>query len=132
VWDNRTTAPASDQVRLRAAQIISASEQAPERLTVNCAFDVAFEYEILAPIGCFNLSVVLHNQDDVYVLATTSVGEPRWDDRAFPAGLFHSRFRVNGSLLNTGRYRLTLLFVENRNNVVLQVDHVLAFEIHEG
>ncbi len=132
VWSDFSKAPTGGGVRMMSAQLVlDGISNEGNGLTTSTSFDIEFTYELVRAIKCFNLSVTLFNQDDVYVFSSTSAGEPNWDSRPFTLGKYTSKFRINGGLLNVGTYRLSVLFVENRNSALLMINDVVGFTVEE-
>lgn len=89
---------------------------------------VAIELRILCRRELPNLdaTVELRTLDDVIVLHD---GAAVNDEQNCPAGCYDVRFEIPGSLLNCGRYRVGLIFGQNRSYVVLNLADVMTFEI---
>ena len=49
----------------------------------------------------------------------------------FPDALFQSECLVPGNLLNEGKYRVSLLIVENSATIVYQYDHLVTLVIQD-
>ena len=132
IWEEPTTAPGNDLVRLRRASIRPLEEESFAMLTVRNPFDLEFEFWNLQPDARLNLSVVLYNDEGVPVFNTGPVNERKWNGRPFPAGLFRSVCHVPGDLLNDGTYRVQLHVVRDESVVIFRLDDLLVFEIHEA
>jgi lipopolysaccharide transport system ATP-binding protein len=131
VWDDAATAPGNEWIRLHRVRIVRDDGGDPAQLTLDSPFAVEFCYWNLRPDTRLNLSVVFNTSDGVCAFATTTVEEPAWHGRPFPAGLFRSVCRVPGRLLNEGTYRLTVHLAKDMSKAVWTQQDVLAFDVHE-
>jgi lipopolysaccharide transport system ATP-binding protein len=130
-WENISTAPGNELVRLHSASIRPVEHETSDLLTVRSPFDLEFEFWNLQPDARLNLSVVLINEEGVPVFNTGPVNEARWHGHPFPVGLFRSVCRVPGNFLNDGTYRIQLYVVRDESVVLFRLDDLLVFEIHE-
>ena len=131
-WENISTAPGNELVRLHSASIRPVEHETSDLLSVRSPFDLEFEFWNLQPDARLNLSVVLYNQEGTPVFNTGTGEEPEWHGHPFPAGLFRSVCRVPGNLLNDGTYRIQLHVVRDESVVIFRLDDLLVFEIHES
>ena len=122
IWDDPAMAPGNGSVRLRRAAARPEGGTTADPIIVSTTFVVEFEYWNLEPRSILNLSLVFYTEDDVIAFNTTSLGEPTWDGRPYPSGLFMSSCRVPGNLLNDGAYRVRLLVVKDRGHVLFELD----------
>jgi len=91
-----------------------------------------FEYWNLVPGAYLNLSVVVSTKEGYPVFNTGWGGEPIWQDKPFPAGLFRSRFDIPGDLLNDGTHRVHLYVVKDQTLVIYDLDDILVFDVEEA
>ncbi len=132
IWEDPTTAPGNESVRLRRASIKPLKQESFDMLTVRSPFDLEFEFWNLQPNARLNLSIVLYNEEGAPVFNTGPADEPKWHGHPFPAGLFRSVCHVPGNLLNDGTYRIQLHVVRDESVVIFRLDDLLVFEIHES
>jgi lipopolysaccharide transport system ATP-binding protein len=131
VWDTPESAPGNDQIRLRSVRLVVPKGETDDALTIKTPFDVEFEYWNLKDNCRLNLSMCVHNEDNICVFTTTSCKEKRWDGQPFPKGLFRSTCEIPADLLNDGMYRISVLFVEDTSVVVSVQNDLLTFEVHD-
>jgi lipopolysaccharide transport system ATP-binding protein len=131
VWDKAESAPGNDRIRLQAVRLVLPPGVTDDTLTIKTPFDIEFEYRNLKENCRLNLSMFLHNEDNVCVFNTTSFKESRWDGIAFPKGVFRSKCEIPADLLNDGVYRVSVLFVEDTSIVINAQKDLLEFEVHD-
>ncbi len=131
-WPTPAEAPGNDKVRLRRVRVRPVDEQKHSIITVRTPLIVEFEYWNLVPDTKLNLSVRVINGLGIDAFVTTSVTDPHWHGKAFPAGLFVSQMIIPGDLLNDGPYSLTVLFVENAAYPIYQYHDVLHFDVQDS
>ena len=131
MWDDITTAPGNDEVRIRRACVRPESGTYSESITIRTPLELEFEYWNLRPDAYLNLSMILYNEQGTMVLNTAPVHEPVWHGRPFPAGLFRSTCHVPADLLNDGIHRVGLLVVTDQANVIFHQEDILAFHVQD-
>ena len=131
VWDTPESAPGDDRIRLRSVRLVLPAGVTDDTLTVKTPFEVEFEYRNMKDNCRLNLSMFVHNEDNVCVFVTTSCKERRWDGLAFPKGVFRSTCSIPADLLNDGVYRVSVLFVEDTSVVIGGQNDLLTFDVHD-
>jgi lipopolysaccharide transport system ATP-binding protein len=134
VWDDPATAPGNETVRLRAVRVYPEGGSPSDPLTVRTPVVLEFEYWNLQPATVLNLSLHLVNEEGVLVFASGSgkAETKGWEEgRPLPAGLFRSRCRVPGGLLNDGVHTAQLLAVKDQSVVIHSYPDVLSFDVRE-
>lgn len=129
VWENLSSAPGDDDVRLRRACVRPEGDTPAGVITTETPLVLEFEYWNLLPNQCLNVSLHLFNEDGVRLFNTSPSREPVWHGKPLPVGLFKSVCHIPGNLLNDGRIRVQLLFVRDRSVVIHKVDNVLTFDV---
>jgi lipopolysaccharide transport system ATP-binding protein len=132
VWPDRDTAPGNESVRVHSARVVRLDGARIETLDTRTPFSLEFAYWNLKAGARLNLSVSLYNHEGNCVFTTTTVNEPYWHGKEFPAGLYRSICRVPGDLLNDGSYRVMLLVVQDLAHVLYYHEDIVVFEIHDS
>ena len=132
VWPDPSTAPGTDQVRLRSARVYPESGLPSEPITIRTPFALEFEYWNLKPGMHLNLSLHVYNEQGIIAFNAAPINEPVWHGRPFPAGLFRSVCHVPGDLLNDGLYRVQLLVVRDEGAILHIENDVLMFDVRDS
>ena len=132
VWDNPDEAPGGDEVRLHAIRLIPEGNTTVELMNTGTPLVIEIQYWSLKPDTKLNLNIALYNQEEVCVFSSNSSGEPAWEDKPVPAGLFRTQCHVPGNMLNDGGYRVSLLVMKDRATVVYRDNDALVFEIQDN
>jgi len=130
-WADPDSAPGNETVRLCSARVRPVQAEQTDEITVRTPFVIEFEYWNLKPQARLNLSLVVYTEDGTIAFNTGPIGEPVWNGKPFPAGLFRSVCHVPGDLLNDGIHRLLLLVVENGAHIIYRHEDVLTFEVKD-
>jgi lipopolysaccharide transport system ATP-binding protein len=130
-WDAPETAPGNEWIRVHKLRVVQDDNQPEGLLDIDSPLSIECLYWNLKPDTHLNLSIVFFRDPDLCAFATTSVAEPNWRGRPFPAGLFRTVCRVPGRLLNDGVYRITVMFVKDASIPVFVQENALAFEVYE-
>jgi lipopolysaccharide transport system ATP-binding protein len=131
VWDDITSAPGNDRVRLHRARAVPEQAADANTVDIHSSFTLEFEYWNLDKASVLNISINLITDTGVVAFNTTTLGESTWDGKPFPKGLFRSTCRIPGDLLNDGTHRVELLVVRDRGNIVFRMEDALVFDVHE-
>lgn len=125
------TAIGNDRIRVRRIRILPAEGNPNEPITMVTPVRLEFEYWNLQPT-LLNLSLHLFTSDGILAFNTAPVHETYWMTNEHPKGLFKSVCEIPGYLLNSGIYRVEVLFVENQARIIYQVTDALVFDVSEA
>ena len=131
VWEDMSSAPGNDRVRLHRASVSSVDGATDQTFTIKTPLRFDFDYWNLQPATALHPSVVVYNEEGVPIFNTGPINEPRWQGRPFPVGLFRSTCYVPGDLLNDGQHRVWLYLVEDGGAVLHRYEDILVFEVRE-
>jgi lipopolysaccharide transport system ATP-binding protein len=130
-WEEIETAPGNEQVRIRRVSVFPAEGLPSDLISVKTPVIMEFEYWNLRPDAYLNLSVIVSSKEGNPIFNTGSGGEPVWDSKPFPVGLFRSRFHIPGDLLNDGTHRVHLYVVKDQSVVIFGIEDILVFDVEE-
>ena len=125
VWNDESTAPGDDRVRLRSVRVIPDADS-EEPITLHTPLKIEFEYWNYVPGEMLNVSMVLNNFEEACIFASVSDFEPR------PAGLIRHTVEIPGDLLNAGSYYINLIIVKDASVGILLRNKVVSFEVVES
>jgi lipopolysaccharide transport system ATP-binding protein len=130
-WADPANAPGNEIVRLRSASVFPEQGSPFDEITVQSPVVLEFEFWNFQPGATLNLSMHLINDQGVTVFASGSGKDKLWRG-PYPVGLFRSRCRIPGGLLNDGAHSILLLVVKNNNTVISSHPDLLSFEVREA
>ena len=125
VWEDGLTAPGNERVRLRSVRVLPQTNSG-EPITVHTPLRIEFSYFNFVPETTLNVSMLLHNLEEVCVFVTASDFAPR------PAGLIRHTVEIPGDFLNAGSYYVNMIIVKDASTGILFQNNVVAFEVVEG
>jgi lipopolysaccharide transport system ATP-binding protein len=131
-WAQDDPSVRHELLQLVATRVRPVGESSTETLSVHDAFDLEFDYLVREPDVLLNLSIYLTTQDEVCAFNVTSLHEPNWDGKRFPAGRFRTSARIPGDLLNAGRYTVSVLFVRDRSVPIIKINDVLSVDVNDS
>jgi len=131
VWDERSTAPGNDKVRLRRACVRPIGGSPDDPITTRTPFVIEFEYWNLQPGAHLNLRFQLHNKDWVMVFDTAPAYELLWQERPLPVGLFRDTCHIPGDLLNNGTYSVKVFVIKDQRTRIYTHGEILVFDVHD-
>ncbi|MDH7480528.1 MAG: ABC transporter ATP-binding protein [Armatimonadota bacterium] len=129
VWDDISTAPGNDKVRICRACV--RAENGGGQITVHTPFRLEFDYWNLEPDARIHLCLHIYNAQGVLVINPAPVNEPVWHGRPFPVGLFRTICCIPGDLMNDNTYRVNLMVVKDGGKVIYTHEDILAFDIFD-
>jgi lipopolysaccharide transport system ATP-binding protein len=122
IWNDASTAPGDDRVRLRSVRVILPAENT-DPITVHTEFRIEFMYWNYMPGSVLNVSMILNNLEEACIFSSIS------DFEARPAGLIRHTVEIPGDFLNAGSYYVNLHIVKDTSIGVLFHKNVVAFEV---
>jgi lipopolysaccharide transport system ATP-binding protein len=124
-WDDPSEAPGDDRVRLRHASVAAAGHDDAGMITVETPLRLDLAFWNYLPNAALNFSVVLYNTEGVAIFNTGS------GSKVFPVGTVRGSFVIPGNFLNDGVYLIRLLIVKDSSSVLLDINDLLRFEVHD-
>jgi lipopolysaccharide transport system ATP-binding protein len=102
-WDDITTAPGNEIVRLRAVRVCDETGTPAEAIEISTPIGIEIEYEVLCggTVLCPNFH--LYNDEGTCVFISNE-HDPDWFRRPRPLGRFVSRARIPGNFLAEGGF----------------------------
>jgi lipopolysaccharide transport system ATP-binding protein len=126
IYDERSTAPGNDQVRLRRACVRPLNGSPADRITVRTPILVEFEYWKLVPRATLDMGVDVFTEHGILLFNTGWAGP-----LPSSVGLLRSSFVVPGDLLNTGTHRVHL-GISVGDVEALRVEDLLVFDVQDA
>ena len=129
VWDDTTTAPGTDEVRIRRVFVRPALDKDTKVLLTTQDIEVGIEFWCLKSEQELAITLHIKTHDGIVVFSTSSAHNPTLRDSKLDQGLYRSRCQIPADLLNNNMYFIGLLVVKNQANVVFNIEEALAFEV---
>lgn len=129
VWNDPSTAPGNDEVRLHRVRVRPESESPSDFFTMQTPFFVEVDYWNLVPDAQLHITLHLHTEQGIVAFTTGSISEPAWENRHFPEGLFRSICYIPGNLLNAGFHYFDVFVVKDQRFVIFLYPNAVTFEV---
>lgn len=129
LWEEASTAPGNDTVRLHRVRVRLQGDSPSDPLTMQTPFLIEVEYWNLVAEAKLHITLHLYTEQEIIAFTTGSVFEPVWSDRPLPVGLFRSVCYVPGELLNSGRHHFAVLVVKDKSTVTFKYESGVSFDI---
>jgi lipopolysaccharide transport system ATP-binding protein len=129
VWDDASTAPGNDKVRLHRACVRPENGSPLDSITMETPLAIEVEFWNLVPDAQLHVTLHLYTEQQIVAFSSGSSRAPVWGRRPLPRGLFCSTCRIPGSFLNSGIHRVLLLVVEDGSRVTYRHEDLLAFDV---
>jgi lipopolysaccharide transport system ATP-binding protein len=126
VWDDPSTAPGDDVVRLHRVAIAPLDQAPGEAITVRTALRLTVACRNRRAGAALDFRVVLSTLEGLAIFTTGS------RSGSFPAGTVQGSFVIPGDFLNDGAYTIRLSIVRDASVVLVDLPSVLAFEVHDA
>ncbi|MBK8030809.1 MAG: ABC transporter ATP-binding protein [Chloroflexi bacterium] len=131
-YEDLKQAPGNDRIRVHRMRVLPAEGDPSAPITMTTPVRLEFEYWNLRPNTRLNLSLHIYNQDNIMAFNTAPVHDTEWMGQPYSAGLFRSTCIIPAYLLNSGAYRVDVLFVENSSYILYEVKSALVFDVEEA
>jgi lipopolysaccharide transport system ATP-binding protein len=125
VWQTAETAPGNNLLRLHRVRVAPSGSTSAKSISVETPIDIDFELWNLMSESSLNLSLV------VYSLEGNCIFNSLAPAATVASGLFRSRCRVPGNLLNDGVFSIRLLVAKDQATVIFDVYDLATFEVHD-
>ena len=130
VWDDPTTAPGNDRIRLRRIRLMAATNDPMQEIQLDTPIRIDVEYWNLVPQIKLNLNICVYSIEGNEIFEDWSAEEANWHGRPFPRGLFRTVCQISGNLLNEGTYRVRILFFELESTTILyNINEAVVFSV---
>jgi lipopolysaccharide transport system ATP-binding protein len=122
-WAEKANAPGTSSLRIKRVQV-SADDPAHTVFTMQTALQVNTDYWVLNT--GMHSHFTYHLVNDVGITVLTSGGRA---ERA--PGCYRATCKIPGNLLNSGKYHLNLLIVENGSTIVYSHEGIASFTVED-
>lgn len=110
-----------------AVRVIDASGRLSSQFDIAEPIYVEVDYRLVTSCAPINVSISLYAQDDTYVLASPSTSGATPATPVAAPGIYRSRCKIPGHLLNEGTYAVTVFLVKNMGEVVASMERTVRF-----
>lgn len=132
VFENPSTAPGNDKIRIRAVRLVAENSSAGGEIGIDTPLRVEIDYWNLQPEATVLLEVDLYTFDGTPVFESVSVDDPTWRVRPLPVGLFRGVVLIPANLLNQGSYRLRVVFIDEFGTArIFDYPSAAVFTVHD-
>tara|TARA_B100000959_G_C14990535_1_gene627675 strand:- start:2329 stop:3642 length:1314 start_codon:yes stop_codon:yes gene_type:complete len=107
-WDDKSTTPGDDVVRLRAVRLISKDNSPIEKVQSDHEFGIQIEFITLIAGQTFNVGVHLFNEKDIQILTSLDNHDPEWHGNPRPAGRYKVTCYIPANFLAPGMVSVTV------------------------
>jgi lipopolysaccharide transport system ATP-binding protein len=123
-YDNITSAPGNEAVRVRAARVITDPPSTTRPIDVRSSFVLEFEFWNLQSDAPLDVSLEVHNQEGILVFCSGTTRSCQ-----LPRGLIRTACRIPGDLLNCGTYQAEFEVVRAQGSRVYRWPEALIFDV---
>lgn len=136
-WPEIMKAPGGSTVRLHAVRTLDSAGQVTADIDISEDFDIEIAYWNLVNGSRLNCTIQVLDRVGTMVfssinMTSASVSPDPWFDRPMPTGLYSTKCRVPGELLNEGRYTVNVYIQKNITLRQAEKEHALSFTIHDS
>ena len=121
-WE-RTEAPGNDKLRVRALHALPLNGDV---IDVESGVEIILRIECLEKLNNLDATFEVRTLDDVVVFHEGHVFTAQ---NSGEVGLYEVRMAIPSRILNTGHYRICMIFGQNRSYLVFGQDDLLTFEV---
>lgn len=124
-WDNLEDAPGNEHVRLIYAGISTDNDHNINNIDVETPLALKFRFINFKQKSMLNFSLVLYNQENIFVLNTGS------DSVEFSLGTIEGVCHIPANFLNDETYIVRLLIVKDSSTPLIDNYDLLSFEVKD-
>lgn len=131
LYADKAISPGNDRIRVRRIRVSPAEGDLTAPISMITPIQLEFEYWNHQPTF-LNLSLHVYTAEGTVAFSTVPVHDTEWLIKPYPQGLFRSRCFIPGYLLNSGTYRVNVLFVEDQSRIIFSMDDAIVFDVAES
>ncbi|MEQ1824419.1 MAG: polysaccharide ABC transporter ATP-binding protein [Pirellula sp.] len=137
VWEDDSTAPKSDAVRLMSVSVRGGMQSKPAgEIDIDQEILIAIEYRVSVPNTVLAVQIQLKDETGAYVLwsanAPSMNGTPDpWYGKPHTCGVYRTECRIPPNFLNDTRYFVSILLGPEVGVSWLKQDAALSFLVHD-
>ena len=136
VWNDRSSAPGNEKVRLHAVRVISSDVVTTE---IEISEDIYIEVEFwnFKPDSQLCTSIHVLDKMGVCVLASANMHSAnllvdQWFGKPHPIGLYRTVCKLPKDFLNEGIYSINAFVLTDIINIEVKVEEVISFTVHDN
>ena len=122
-WDNPSTAPGDQLIKLHSAKLRSLTQQNPGEISIGAPIELQFEFWNYQADATLSFTIHLLTVHGVEVFAAFSGLKSR------PRGLVRETIKIPANFLNDGMYTITLQSGQDGVTTLYHYPEVLVFEV---
>jgi len=130
-WENIDKAPGNKKIRITSAKIYSSTDTKSDYLTMTTPFIIEIDFYNFIHENFLDITLHIYNEDGIIAFGSSTTQDKEWHGKPLPKGLFKTKCHIPGSLLNSGRYRVFLIAVQDQGKVIFRYEDLLIFDIHD-
>lgn len=100
-------------------------------LFVNKSFTLTVNYELLQSESDIDLTLKFYTADDILLFVTSSINESS-NRVVFPSGKYSSKVEIPNHLLNSGEYRVDIVFGKAQKYLVKKLESAFILEVTDS
>lgn len=132
IWDGKDIAPGNEKVKIRKFSIHPENKFVDQPITTETPLVIEIEFWNQVKSGVIHSTLHVHDERGLIAFSTFPSAELMKHIGPLPKGVIHTECHIPGNLLNSGTYRVTVLFVENRSQGIFRYEDALIFEVEDS
>src|SRR5262249_887413 len=131
-WEStEEEAAGNETVRFQRVSVVHPGKDGADTITTSTPFGIEVEYWRLSSAGQIFTDIVFYTEDGSPAFESISVDDNGSRDASEGAGPFRPVCRIPGGILNEGRYRIRIQFVDESSAPVLNLSDALILTVHD-
>ena len=131
IWNDISTAPGNDVVRLNAVRIMRPSDQITSEVAIDRPVIIEMTFCNYFDGATLHGSIHLYDKQGVCVLDSANLLEKEWHLRPFPVGKYKMTCEIPANFLNDGLYTVGVLVTKGLDEIV-KVEDAISFTVYDN
>jgi len=135
VWDEPTTAPGNENVRLHAVKVVSGGSVSGD-VDIDKEVHIEVLFWNLKPMSRISTSIHLMDNMGVAVLSSANMpsanlGQDDWFGKPYPVGLYKTTCVLPANFLNEGTYSVNAVVLTDVRKIEVFEKEAVSFTVHD-
>ena len=130
IWPEKESAPGNERVRVHRINIRPADDSNSDQISMETPLLVDIKYWNQIPNARLHISLHFYNEQQIVIFtANSNESDVITRDHELEPGLYRSTCYIPGNLLNSGVYRIMILFIRDTSKITYRMEDALSFEV---
>jgi lipopolysaccharide transport system ATP-binding protein len=130
-WHDINSAPGNDKIRINSVSLVSHEGKQDAVLSLSNPIQIEVAFWNMQPDATIIINLAIYSIDDTLIFVSLTSDSPEWDAGKNNKGLYKYTCEIPGFLLNSGTYRIRLLFLNELVEHLYDFESAITFSVYD-